>query len=303
MTGLSPGRREMLASLRRTDSWFTFALITLVCVTLAWSLDDALLVLGRDEVTDFLVWAAVGGVIAGALGPLVGWGRWTSHVVGASFAALVVALFVGGVLVGDGATPATMFQATTDAVVGAWSDLVLAGRRSTVEYGHHLLVLGLLMWGTAQFASHAAFGHRRPIHGIVVVGLLLIANMSLTLRSDDQLIFLVLYSVASLFLLVRFHTMDEQTEWVRRRIGDPARDLGDVPARRDGLHHRGHRGFAAAHLGRDVRAPRRRMVGRRVAGRGVGPVPRALPARLADRPVARPDVRWGCGHRHHLEHG
>ncbi len=32
----------------------------------------------------------------------------------------------------------------------------------------------------------------------------------------------MLYSLASLFLLIRFHTFDEQADWIRRRIGDPA---------------------------------------------------------------------------------
>lgn len=213
-------RREVLASLRRVDGWFTFGLIALVCATLAWSLDDALLVLGRDEITDFLFWAAIGGVTAGAIGPVVGWGRWTTQAVGATFAALLVPLLVGWVLIPDGGSPWLLFDATTRAVVGAWSDLALAGRLSTPEYGHHLLVLGLLVWGTSQFAGHAAFGHRRPMQAIVVVGLLLIGNMSLTTRG--QLVYLVVFSIASLFLLVRFHTMEEQTEWVRRRIGDPS---------------------------------------------------------------------------------
>jgi hypothetical protein len=54
---------------------------------------------------------------------------------------------------------------------------------------------------------------------VVVIGLLLIANMSLTVR--PQLTFMVIFSIASLFLLVRFHTLDEQADWLRRRIGDP----------------------------------------------------------------------------------
>ena len=43
--------------------------------------------------------------------------------------------------------------------------------------------------------------------------------MALTVR--DQLTYLVIFSIASLFLLVRFHTLDEQSDWLRRRIGDP----------------------------------------------------------------------------------
>ena len=32
----------------------------------------------------------------------------------------------------------------------------------------------------------------------------------------------MIFSLASLFLLIRGHVFDEQSEWVRRRIGDPA---------------------------------------------------------------------------------
>ncbi|HEX2469548.1 MAG TPA: transglutaminase domain-containing protein [Candidatus Limnocylindrales bacterium] len=211
--------RELLLSLRRADGWFTVGLVVLVCATLAWSLDDALLVLGRDQYTDFLFWAALGGVAAGFVGPLVGWGRWTTHLIGAAFAGLLIPLLVGWTLLPDGAPLGVLVQRTTDSVVRAWSDLVLAQRLSTIEFGHHLFVLGLLTWASSQFASYAAFGHRRPINAVVVIGLLLLANMSLTVR--DQLTFLVIFSIASLFLLVRFHTLDEQADWLRRRIGDP----------------------------------------------------------------------------------
>ena len=153
------------------------------------------------------------------VGPLVGWGRWKTHLIGAVFAALLVPLLVGWTLIPTGAPPGELFQRTTDSVVQAWSDLALAGRMSTMQFGHHLFALGMLTWATSQFASYAAFGHRRPINAVVVVGSLLLANMALTVR--DQLTYLVIFSIASLFLLVRFHTLDEQSDWLRRRIGDP----------------------------------------------------------------------------------
>jgi len=212
--------RELLQSLRRVDGWFTIGLVAIMCVALAWSLDDAMLVVGRDELTDFLPPMALAGAFFGLVGPLVGWGRWTTHLIGAAFAALVLPLVVGTVLPGGPAPLHDLFQRTTDQVVLAWTDLILDGRLSTPAYGHHLLVLGLIVWGSAQFASYAAFGHRRPINAVVVLGLLLLANMSLTTR--PQLEFLVIFSIAGLFLLVRFHTLDEQGDWVRRRIGDPA---------------------------------------------------------------------------------
>jgi transglutaminase-like putative cysteine protease len=212
--------RELLGSLRHLDGWFTIGLVALLCATLAWSLDDARLVLAREEYTDFLIWTALAGALMGLIGPLIGWGRWTTHLIGAALGALIVPLLVGTVLVPEATNAGQLFQATTDQVVEAWSDLVLAGHLSTPAYGHHLLVLGLITWASAQFASYATFGHRRPINAVVVIGLLLLANMSLTIR--DQLVFLVIFSIASLFLLVRFHTLDEQGDWLRRRIGDPS---------------------------------------------------------------------------------
>ena len=71
-----------------------------------------------------------------------------------------------------------------------------------------------------MFASYAVFGHHRPLSAVIVVGVVLVGNMSLTF--NDQLPYLVLFSVASLLLLIRSHVFDEQSEWVRRRIGDPA---------------------------------------------------------------------------------
>ncbi len=211
------GRRIPLAP---PEGWLTLGLVLLLCLSLAWSLDDALLVLGRDELTDFLVWPAVGGVLTAFIGATVGWGRWRTYAVGAAFAALLTPLLVGGVLIPDGAAPADLFGATAGSAVGAWRDLIVANRLSTPEFGHHLLVLGLIVWGSSMFASFVAFGHRRPVNAVLLIGVLLVANMSLTIR--DQLVYLVLFSLAALFLLVRFHTFDEQSDWIRRRIGDPA---------------------------------------------------------------------------------
>jgi transglutaminase-like putative cysteine protease len=215
-----PEPRRPRLHLAPAQGWFALSLVALMCLALAWSLDDAVLVVGDGRVTDFLTWTALGGVFIGVLGPTIGWGRWTTHLIGGLFAALLTPLLVGSVLVKGGGSPHALFQATADSVVTAWSDLVVAHDLSTFQFGHHLLVLGLIVWASSQFASFAAFGHRRPLNAVIVIGLLMLANMSLTVR--DQLMYLVLFSVAALFLLVRFHTFDEQSDWLRRRIGDPS---------------------------------------------------------------------------------
>jgi len=222
-----PPLRRRRFRLAPEQGWFALLLVALLCLSLAMSLDDAVLVLGTGDVTDFLTWTALAGVLIGVVGPSVGWGRWTTHLVGAALAALVAPILVGLTVVSMGGspvvaidTPHALFQVTSDQVLLAWSDLVVHHHLSTFAYGHHLLVLGLVVWASSQFASYAAFGHRRPLNAVIVIGLLLLANMSLTVL--PQLPYLVLYSVAALFLLVRFHTFDEQSDWMRRRIGDPS---------------------------------------------------------------------------------
>jgi len=213
------GRNARLP-LAPVEGWATLGLVFLLSFTPAWSLDDARWVLGRETYLDFLVLAAAGGVLVGFVGPKVGWGRWQTHLIGAVFAALVVPLFAASVMFPDGASFNELYRATATSVVAAYGDIVVRNQASTVEYLHYLLTLGLVVWGTAEFASYAVFGHHRPLSAVTVVGLLLVGNMSITV--NDQLAYLVLFSLAALFLLIRGHVLEEQSEWVRRRIGDPA---------------------------------------------------------------------------------
>ncbi|HEX7950856.1 MAG TPA: transglutaminase domain-containing protein [Candidatus Limnocylindrales bacterium] len=202
------------------EGWATFALTVLLSLTFAWSLDDARWVLGRPEYLDFLQWTALGGVLAGFVGAKVGWGRWLTYLVGSIFAALLVPLIVGSVGLRDGGSLRELYVATAAAVVNAYRDIVVNNQASTIQYLHYLLTLGLLVWATSMFASYAIFGHHRPLGAVAAVGLLLVGDMALTI--NDQLIYLVVYSLAALLLLIRGHVIEEQSEWLRRRIGDPA---------------------------------------------------------------------------------
>ena len=201
------------------EGWLSLGLVMLMCLTMAWAVDDVAPVMGRGAFTDFLAWAAIGGVLVGFAGPQVGWGRWRTYLIGASAAALIVPLMVGGILVKDGSFQ-DRFEATAASAANAFNDLVVLEQAFTQEYGHHLLVIGLFVWGTSMFAAFATFGHRRPLSAVVLIGVVLVINMSLTV--NDQLGYLIIYSLASLFLLIQSHALEEQAEWLRRRIGDPA---------------------------------------------------------------------------------
>lgn len=217
MTQLTRRGRLLLAP---AEGWITVILVLVLCLTLAWSLDDARWVLGRETYLDFLPLAAGGGVLAGFIGPKVGWGRWQTLVTGAVFAALLVPLFAASVAHPADSSISALYRATAESVVAAYGDIVLRNQASTIQFLHYLLTLGLLIWGTSMFASYAVFGHHRPLSAVTVVGLLLVGNMAITI--NDQLVFLVIYSLAALFLLIRGHVLEEQSEWLRRRIGDPA---------------------------------------------------------------------------------
>jgi transglutaminase-like putative cysteine protease len=202
------------------EGWTTLALVMLLCMTMALAMDDARWVLGRSQYLDLLWVAAIGGVLAGFIGPKVGWGRWLTYLAGSIFAALVVPLITGLAAFPNGGSIHDLYQATSDSVFGAYYDIAVLGLPSTIQYLHFIFIFGILVWGTSMFASYAVFGHHRPVNAVIVVGVVLIANMGLT--ASDELWFLVLYSLAALLLLIRAHVFDEQSEWLRRRIGDPA---------------------------------------------------------------------------------
>ncbi|HEX5015591.1 MAG TPA: DUF4129 domain-containing transglutaminase family protein [Candidatus Limnocylindrales bacterium] len=200
------------------EGWLTLVFVALMALAMATAMDDAAWVLGTSELTDFLAIATLGGVLAGFVGSKVGWNRWVAHAVGAAFAALTVPLLVGQALV-PGAGLAAGFAATAEHAVEAWRHLIVLGRETTPAYGHHLWILGLLCWGTAQFAAAAVFRHRRPLNAVVSTGAVLVACMAAT--EHVQIWFLVVFSVSALFLLARLHALEEQSTWMRRRIGDP----------------------------------------------------------------------------------
>ena len=213
--------RERISRLPKApvEGWISLVGILVLTLTLAWSIDGAAWVLGRDQFTDFLALTVGWGIAIGFIGAKVGWGRWPTYLLGSLLAALIVPLYVGDVLKPE-ATWLAQYEATATSLVEAWRDLALRNQSVTQEYGHFLLTLGLFTWATAMYAAYTTFGHRRPLNAIVLVGIVLVANMGFTYQ--NQLMLLVLFSLAALFLLIRFHAFDEESEWLRRRIGDPS---------------------------------------------------------------------------------
>lgn len=200
------------------EGWLTLVLLGIMGATFGLSLDDARWVLGRDGLTDFLPFAVVGGVAWGFVAAKAEWSRWRAHFFGAVFAALLVPLVVGASLV-DHISLRDWYVATAHSTIEAYLDLAWRARTLTQQYGHFVLILGLLCWATGQYAGYTAFGHRKPMNSVLLLGVALVTNMSITVR--DQLPYLVIFSLAALFFLIRLHAAAERASWIRRRIGDP----------------------------------------------------------------------------------
>jgi transglutaminase-like putative cysteine protease len=211
-------RRSRQIPLSPAEGWPSLGLVLVLAGCLAWSIDDARWVLGRAELTAFLPYAAAGGVAWGFISAKVGWPRWLAHLLGAVFAALLLPIAVGGILLNGNFSPGPAFVATATSSVEAYLDLAFRGLAFTQQYGHFMLLVGILCWGTGQFTSYAVFGHHRPLNAVIVAGVALVLDMSLS--RDEQLGILIWFSLAALFLLIRLHALDEKSTWLRHRLGD-----------------------------------------------------------------------------------
>jgi transglutaminase-like putative cysteine protease len=205
-------------SLRPEEGWLTLGLVLLLPLVVASALDDPAWVNGRPALTDGLAWCAVLAVAVAFVGAKSGWGRWTTHLVGAVFAALLIPI-IAGWAEAPGSSIGEAFRITASGSVQAYLDLAWRGRQFTSQEVHYILVLGILVWATSQFTAYSVFGHRRPLGGVIVTGLVLLANMALT--DKDELPYLVLFAAASLLLLIEMHVFEERSTWIRRQIGDP----------------------------------------------------------------------------------
>lgn len=216
-----PSARRFAAA--PAEGWSSVLLLVLTCALVGWAIDDAHWVLGDESYTDFLPWAGTLGVLWGFVAAKLGRGRLVAHGAGALLATAFL-LFAVGTSLAPREDLAGLIRVTAEGVWGAYEGLVLRGRATTTEIAHYLLVLGILVWATGQFAAYTAYAHRRPLAAVVLPGTILLVNVSIT--ALDQFAVLVLYAVAALLFLVRMHVADEQQTWTRHRIADVGSAVG-----------------------------------------------------------------------------
>jgi transglutaminase-like putative cysteine protease len=220
----SPARLIRRLAAGPSEGWASLVLLVVMCLPMAWSIDDARWVLGRNEYTDFLAWIVVPAVLCGLVTAKAGWPRYVAFSVNAVVAVAVLLVAVGMTIEPKaGGIPAFAYEAGMSAIQ-AYVDLVWRARATTTQVGHFLLILGGLVWATSYFAAWTTYRHHRPMNAVLAVGTVLVVNMSITIR--EQFYFLVIFTIAALSLVVRLHVADEQGTWARHRVDEVSRTAG-----------------------------------------------------------------------------
>jgi Transglutaminase-like superfamily/TgpA N-terminal domain/Domain of unknown function (DUF4129) len=212
-----PGRMaEFIERLRPDEGWVALPLVLILAATMAWSFADARWVLGQDGLTSFVIWVALVAAAWGYLSARLDISPWLAQAVGCTVGAFIVIEAVGASLPGAAPGLGGWFHATATSVTQAYLDLTWRHQASTLQVGHFCLIVGILVWGTAQAASYDVFGYHRTVNGVLLLAVVLTANMALT--QHDQYFALVLFSAAALVLLLLAHAADERSSWLRHRI-------------------------------------------------------------------------------------
>jgi Transglutaminase-like superfamily/TgpA N-terminal domain len=199
--------------LQPREGWLSLALLCVMLMSVAWSVQRA----AWFEQLDFLVPVALCAAIAGAL---LGITRW-SVVAALPFSGLLgagVVLWTVGAEYFTGLSQAGRLMALRGDAIG-WTRVVL-DRGYPAQVSPYAIGFGVLMWVTAFMAAYAIYRHHRVIDAILLVGAVLIANMSATFA--DLFGYIILFSAAALLLWLRIALISREESWHLRRVTENA---------------------------------------------------------------------------------
>jgi transglutaminase-like putative cysteine protease len=208
-------------SLRRylqpREGWLSAALLMVMLLSLSWSVQRVEWL----EQTEFLVPIAFFAVLLGTILALSPLSVTLTLPISAVVGAVIVLWTVGSEYFPELSQAARFLTLREDGF--AWVR-ILADRGYAPQLTPYAVGLGVLMWVTAFIAAYTMYRHHRVLDAILLVGALLVANMSATLT--DVFAYLVLFMLAALLLWLRAALIGREEGWQRRRVNENS----EVPA-------------------------------------------------------------------------
>ena len=198
------------------EGWLSLLLLAIMLVALGWSVQRA----GWLDRLDFVIPVAGWALLVGTLLALTEWTILLALPIGAACGAWVVLASVGSEYVAL-ANPGGQIVALREQAV-SWL-LILLERGTGPQQAPWALVLGMVLWASAFVAAFAVYRHHRVLDAILLIGALLVINLSATFA--DLFGYMVLFSLAALLLWLRAALVSRQEGWSLRRVNQNA----DVP--------------------------------------------------------------------------
>jgi transglutaminase-like putative cysteine protease len=206
-----PDLRERL--LRPREGWLTLGLLIVMVLCLGWSVIGA----GWLAQLDFLLPVAVFGVVGGAILGVLSLSVVYTLPIGAFIGGAIVLWTIGGEYFTRLGQVERLFALRNE--LASWI-LVVLRTGYPLEFSPVALGFGVLMWTTAFIAGYTVYRHHRVLDAILLIGALLIANMSATYT--DLFVQLLVFVIAALLLWLRTSLMSKQEGWQRRRVNENA---------------------------------------------------------------------------------
>ena len=198
--------------LQPREGWLSAALLMVMLLSLCWSVQRAEWL----EQSEFLVPIAFFALLLGAVLGLTSLSVAIVLPISAAIGSVIVLWTVGSEYFPLAPSQGAKFLALRDEAIN-WVR-ILADRGYAPQLSPYALGLGLLMWVTSFIAAYTMYRHHRVLDAILLVGALLIANMSSTLA--DVFPYLVLFMLAALLLWLRAALIGREEGWQRRRVNE-----------------------------------------------------------------------------------
>jgi transglutaminase-like putative cysteine protease len=215
-----PAERDEWLQTGPAEGWLALAALLLAMLTLGTAVDDALWAGyapgGSISQTSFLAGAGMLAVLVGLILAKSRLRVLTAYAIGVAIGVLVLLNSIASLI-----APAPDFFAQLaglNAALARWlRDVVLLGVRSS-ETVVFLLLMGALVWAAGLYAALGVFRRHRPIAAVVPAALILLINVTLTVR--DELPHLVVFCTAVLLLVVRLNLFEHLRAWRSQGMAD-----------------------------------------------------------------------------------